>query len=207
MKKIISTFIVIAMFCMLFCVSAQAEEITGTPEETTVKENTEALTENAIEIITNSTFISTLATIFTGVGAVIVFIARFAKSIRISIKDKADSKTMVDTINKGIGEIDDKFKSTINELNAKLENVEKALENEKDNSKQLSIILSSFILHTNIGNSAKAEILKYINGLKEYSGTTIEIIDSLENAIKIAESEEEKIETPALDQVCAISLE
>ena len=39
------------------------------------------------------------------------------------------------------------------------------------------------------------------------NGTAVEIIEGIEEAIAQAEKEEEKIETPALDRVCAISLE
>lgn len=222
MKKLFLTLFIVALFCSLFCGSTYAstvdkvgdaqgteivEETDTNTEPSTVEDNASELVQNAIDIITNSTFISTLATVLTGISAIVIFFVRGINSIKSLIHSKADAQTVTETVNQGVKDIADNFSLTVKELNAKLETVEKALESEKDNSKQLAVILSTFILHTKIGTSAKAEILKYINGLKDYTGSATEIIEELEEAIEQAEKEEEKIETPALDKVCAISLE
>jgi hypothetical protein len=212
------------LVCCFFCCPAFAQDVTEngdlaneeitetvqtdvTTNETTVEDNAKEIVQNAIDIITNSAFLSTLATVLTGCCAIIVFLVKSINSIKSLIHSKADAKTMVETVNNGVKEISDNFVKTVRELNTKLDMVEQALENEKANAKQLSVILSTFILHTKLGTSAKAEILKYIEGLKEYNGTAVEIIEGIEEAIAKAEAEEEKIETPALEQVCAIALE
>jgi hypothetical protein len=48
--------------------------------------------------------------------------------------------------------------------------------------------------------------MKMLNGYKEYSGTLTEIIEQVEESIALAEKEEEKVETPALNEAIALSL-
>jgi hypothetical protein len=187
--------------------ASYAESAEAASNEATVEDNANKIVESAIEVLTNTAFLSTLATIGTGALTIIIFVIKSVNSIKSLIGTKADAKTMTEILGKGVKELSDNFSLSVKELNHKLENVEKALENEKDNSKQLQVILSTFILHTKLGTSAKAEILKYIEGLKEYNGSAVEIIECIEGAIAKAEAEEEKAETPALDKVCAIALE
>lgn len=215
MKKLFITLVLVAVVCSLFCLCAYATDIESEtiPETTTepsnVEENTQALVDVAIDVITNSTFISTLITVLTGVGGIVIFFIRGFNSIKSVINKKVDVKTLNETANKIVVDMAETFEKTSKDLNKSIEILQGELATEKENAKQLSVLLSTFILHSKIGTSAKAEMLKYINGLKEYNGTAVEIIEGIEEAIAQAEKEEEKIETPALDRVinAAISLE
>lgn len=213
MKKLFITLVLVAVVCSLFCMCSYATDVEPetipetTEEPSTVEENTQALVDNAIDIITNSAFISTLITVLTGVGGIVIFFIRGFNSIKAMVNKKVDAKTLNETANKIVVDMAGTFEKTSKDLNKSIEALQNELATEKDNAKQLAVLLSTFILHSKIGTSAKAEMLKYINGLKEYNGTTVEIIEGIEEAIAQAEKEEEKIETPALDRVCAISLE
>ena len=226
MKKFLLSIATVLLFGFCFCLFACAEDVqpsedavigedsTETTEEVTeettetkvVKENTSELVEKVIAIATSSTFWTTAASIITGIVTVLVIFITNINKIKASIKDKADNTTVRNVITGGVTEIGNSIAVNNAIIVENLKKLEKELEIEKANSKQMSVILATYILHSKIGTSAKAEIIKMINGYKEYSGTMTEIIEQVEDAIKTAEKEEYKVETPALDEVISLSI-
>ena len=233
MKKFLLSIATVLLFGFCFCLFACAEDVqpsedivigediaettdevteetTETTDETTstqvVKENTSELVDKVIAIATSSTFWTTAASIITGIVTVLVVFITNINKIKASIKNKADNETVRNVITGGVTEIGNSIAVNNAVIVENLKKVEKELENEKNNSKQMAVILATYILHSKIGTSAKAEIMKMFNGYKEYTGTMNEILEQVEDAIKTAEKEEEKVETPALDEIISLSL-
>ena len=223
MKKFLLSIATVLLFCLCFTMFASAteqietekQEASGTITETTTTETTESstpeenaseLVEYAINLATSSAFWTTVGGVLTALTGGVVFIVKIFNSLKTLIKSKADTKTVVSAIQDGNKQLEEKLYETITTLNDNLQNVKAELEIEKENSKQLSVMLTSYILNTKIGTSAKGEIMKMATGLKAYTGTAIEMIEQLNEAIETAKAEEEKIDTPALDEVMSLSL-
>ena len=224
-KLLLSIFtVIIFSFCLIFSVSATETEAQEdidtiidtetssdvsteeTTEPSTPEENTKEIVDYAINVLTSSSFWTALATVLAGTVTMVVLMVRSFSGIKTLIKGKADAKTIRTEIQGGVTEIGNQFTFTIAELKDELSVVKTELENEKFNSKQLAVMLATFILHSKIGTSAKGEIMKIFNGIKEYTGTAQEVVNQIEDAIAIAEKEAEKEETPALDEVISLSL-
>lgn len=213
MKKLLLSISTVILFCFLFCTFAcateTAEEITQietTEDPATVEENASQVIDYLIAVITNPSFWAATASIVTGAIPVIVIVVRNLNNVTKLINGKADAKTINNAIESGVTEIGNQFTVATATLNERVNKMEKALENENENLKQVIVMLSTFILHSKIGTSAKAEIMKMMQGYKEYTGTINEIIDQVQDAIALAEKEEEKVETPALDEVISLSI-
>ena len=221
MKKFLLSIATVLLFCLCFTMFASASDTlqegqgdittstdaaTETIEPSTPKENASELVEYAINLATSSAFWTTVAGVLSALTGGIVFMVRSFNSVKTLVKSKADAKTIKDEISKGIGELTAKYEETVVALNSNIQELKKELEVEKDNSKQLTVMLTSYILNTKIGTSAKGEIMKMASGIKQYTGTAIEMIEKLNNAIETAKKEEEKIDTPALDEVMSLSL-
>lgn len=221
MKKFLLSIATVLLFCLCFTMFASASDTlqegqgdittstdaaTETTEPSTPKENASELVEYAINLATSSAFWTTVAGVLSALTGGIVFMVRSFNSVKTLVKSKADAKTIKEEINKGIGELTSKYEETVVALNSNIQELKKELEVEKDNSKQLTVMLTSYILNTKIGTSAKGEIMKMASGIKQYTGTAVEMIEKLNNAIETAKKEEEKIDTPALDEVMSLSL-
>lgn len=221
MKKFLLSIATVLLFCLCFTMFASASDtlqegqgdittstdvVTETTEPSTPKENASELVEYAINLATSSAFWTTVAGVLSALTGGIVFMVRSFNSVKALVKSKADAKTIKDEISKGIGELTAKYEETVVALNSNIQELKKELEIEKDNSKQLTVMLTSYILNTKIGTSAKGEIMKMASGIKQYTGTAVEMIEKLNNAIETAKKEEEKIDTPALDEVMSLSL-
>lgn len=232
MKKIFITIstALFFTFCLIFCVGATealptgAEETienveasteapteaptqdTETKAPATVEENSKEIADYVITVVTSSSFWATAASVLSGVVTIVILIVRNFNNTTRLIKGKADATTINNAIASGVTEIGNQFTVTSASLSQDIKRLTAELEAEKTNSKQLAVILSTFILHSKIGTSAKAEIMKMLNGYKEYSGTLTEIIEQVEESIALAEKEEEKVETPALNEAIALSL-
>lgn len=229
-KLLLSIFtVIIFSFCLIFSVSAtegEAQETIDSAVETetavdteipsdeatdeaiepaTPEDNTKEVVDYVINVLTSSSFWTALATVLAGVVTMVILMVKSFSGIKALIKGKADAKTINSAITSGVTEIGNQFTFTIAEIKDQMRVMEKELQLEKDNSKQLAVMLITYIMHTKIGTSAKAEIMKAFNGIKEYTGTAQDVVTQIENAIAIAEKEEVKEETPALDEV-ALSL-
>lgn len=221
MKKFLLSIATVLLFCLCFTMFASASDTfqegqgdittntdatTETIEPSTPEENASELVEYAINLATSSAFWTTVGGVLTALAGGVVFIVKIFNSLKTLIKSKADTKTVVSAIQDGNKQLEEKLYETITTLNNNLQNVKAELEIEKENSKQLSVMLTSYILNTKIGTSAKGEIMKMATGLKAYTGTAVEMIEQLNEAIETAKAEEEKIDTPALDEVMSLSL-
>lgn len=226
MKRLFISLLTIVLFTFCLGVFASATEATETPEATietpstesatesttestapsTVEENSKEVVDYVIAVVTSSSFWATAASVLGGVVSIVILIVRNFNNTTRLIKGKASATEINNAIASGVTEIGNQFTVTGAALSERMDKLEKNVETENANLKQVIVMLSTFILHSKIGTSAKAEIMKMMQGYKEYSGTVTEIIDQVQEAIAIAEKEEEKVETPALNEVISLSL-
>lgn len=222
MKKLLISLLTVIVFSFCLGIFASATEATETPEQTietpstesttesatpsTVEENSKEVVDYVIAVVTSSSFWATAASVLGGVVSIVILIVRNFNNTTRLIKGKASATEINNAIASGVTEIGNQFTVTGAALSERMDKLEKNVETENANLKQVIVMLSTFILHSKIGTSAKAEIMKMMQGYKEYSGTVTEIIDQVQEAIAIAEKEEEKVETPALNEVISLSL-
>ena len=201
MKKLLTFALVIALvFALSLC--ANAEEIT---EPTDINDSvtvTEAEEKGIIDTIMNSTVWASITIFVTMASSVIVFVSKKLRGIATLIKSKADNKTILDGFN-------DAITDTMAEIKAKLAETEQRLAETQESEKTLLAILSMYIMNDSKYNTnAKAEIMKYITGIKGFSGTIAEICEEATEAIERANEAEVKEPTPALDAITStISLD
>lgn len=197
MKKLLTFALVIALvFALAFSVNATELE---TPEETpdindsvTVSETEE---KGIIDTIMNSTVWGSIFAFVTMAGGVLIFVSKKFGGIATLIKSKADTKTILDGVN---GAITD----TMTEIKTKISQTEEQLAQAQEDNKTLLAILSMYIMNdTRYNANAKAEIMKYITGIKAVSGTVAEICAEVTKDIEKSKEGEIKEETPALDTI------
>ena len=172
--------------------SPSTEETEGTANPTDTE--AEAFYSGWIDKITNSTlWISIGSYVLAAIGVLALVRNKFGAIIEL-VRSKADGAAITEAI-KGAGtEISAAFK---NELDA----VKKKLDESEDNEKKLMTILTLFVTNAKMNPNAKAEIMKYLSGVKEYAGTVEEIVENANRAIEAADAAEEKAPTPALDRL------
>jgi len=204
MKKILATlFVVLLIFTLGICVFASEETSAPMPETSTetADPNEHAVTDESkfdklLEGLTNSTFWTTMGMILT---AVVACIATFRKNfgfITDLISKKADEKTISAALKSTSTEISETFNKKLNEVITKLSETE-------NNEKTLITILTIFITNANINPNAKAEIMNYLTGIKDFSGKVTDIVEDATRIIEEADAAEEKVYTPALDSIIA----
>lgn len=204
MKKIIATLLVVLLMLTLgICVFASDESPEAIPEVTaeTAAPNEPSVADESkfdklLEGLTNSTFWTTVGMILT---AIIACIATFRKNfgfITDLISKKADEKTISAALKSTSTELSETFNTKLNEVTAKLSETDK-------NEKILTTILTIFITNANINPNARAEIMNYLAGIRDFSGKVTDIVEDATRIIEEANAAEEKILTPALDSIIA----
>lgn len=194
MKKIIALVITIIAILTFTC-SVYAEEITETApdinEQITVTEEEE---KGIIDTLMNSTVWASIGSYVAMALSVIIVIYKKFGGVSDLIKSKADNATVLSgvksVVNDAFSEVQKQLAETKNKLAAT-----------EENEKKLATILSLYIMNAKINSNAKAEIMQYVNGIKDINGSISEICDTVAKAIEEADKAEEKIETPALDAV------
>lgn len=204
MKKIFVTlFVVLLIFTLGVSVLASDESPETLPDTSVEGEpmiepsvTDESKFDKLLEGLTNSTFWTTIGMILT---AVIACVATFRKNfgfIAELISKKADEKTISAALKSTSTEITDTFIQKLNEVTTKLVETDK-------NEKILTTVLTIFITNANINPNAKAEIMNYLAGIKDFSGKITDIVEDATKKISEANASEEKIQTPALDSILA----
>ena len=196
MKKLLTFALVIALvFALAFSVHATELE---TPEETpdindsvTVSETEE---KGIIDTIMNSTVWASIGSFVLMAGGVLIYVSKKFGGLIALVRNKADDTTIKAYITES--------KSNFNELSEKIANSEKTDAETQDAIKNIMAILSMYIMNDSKYNAnAKAEIMKYITGIKEFTGTVAEICEKATEEITKANEAEIKEETPALDSI------
>ena len=175
-------------------VPTSTEETEGTTNPVGTEEEAEAFYSGWIDKITNSTlWISIGSYVLAALGVLALVRNKFGVIIEM-VRSKADGAVIREAIKSAGTEISTAFK---NELDA----VNKKLDESEDNEKKLMTILTLFVTNAKMNPNAKAEIMKYLSGVKEYAGTVEEIVENATRAIEAADAAEEKAPTPALDRL------
>lgn len=180
MKKFLG---IIALFSAIFCVftfGVSAEEVA---EASAVKE--------WIDGITNSALWASIGSVLLTAVGVIALLKKKLGGIAELIKGKADTVTIVNATANAYAEIAGKVDK---ELLPELEALRKE-------NKQLLDIFSVFVANVRMNDAAKSEILQIIAGVKEYKGSTAEIVEKVTAKIEEKKATEPKEETPALDAI------
>ena len=138
------------------------------------------------------TVIGVVLSIFTCVG---IFVKKFGSVIAL-IKNKADSAQVASALKNASSEV-------IDAVQAKYDQITSQLKQSQENEKLLITVISIFMANVKINPSAKAEILKYLAGIKDCAGEAIDIVEEATAAIEkaTAAAEEEAPATPVLDKI------
>jgi hypothetical protein len=201
MKRIIA-FVIATLAILTLTLYVGASEITTT--ETTTEEAfdvnkdvtvTAEEEKGIIDTIMNSTVWASIASFLVMASGVVVVICKKFGSITTLIKGKADTATILNGVEKAIGE-------SYAEIKNQLESTQKDLAETKEDNKKLTAIICMYIANdTRYNPTAKAEIMKYTSGIKQMAGTVEEICNTAQRAIAEAEASEVKESTPALDAI------
>lgn len=196
MKRIFALIIAIIAI-LVFTYSVCAEELTtDTPDINEVITVTEEEEQGIIDMIMNSTAWGSIASFFIMAGGIVIFVYKKFGSVIALIKGgKADTNTVLNSMK---GAIDASFA----EVQKQLDEARNRAETSEENNKKLTALLCMYIANdTRYNPTAKAEIMKYTSGIKSFTGTITEICDEAQKAIKEAEANEPKQDTPALDAI------
>lgn len=190
MKRI--TMIIIATVLLItlggVCVFAEATDVEASNFE------------SMLEKVTNSTFWTTTGTVLAAVVGMLAMLKKHFGTISTLIAGKADTKAINEALKKATTEISSEFIGRISELEAKL--------SEADNDeKKLMAMFTIFVSNANINSNAKAEIMKYLTGIKDISGRVVDVVETANKIITEANAAEEKLPTPALDTIISEELE
>lgn len=192
MKKFISRFLVLTLCAMLGIGVFATEPEPSLPLDTTITD--ESSFDDLIEGVTNSTFWTTTGTVIIAVIGCVATVIKKVGGISELVAKKADTKTVNDYLKRTSTELSEIF-------NARIDNVESRLNDTDSNEKILITILTIFMTNANINPNAKAEIMKYLSGIKDVNASVSEMVDTANKIIQEANEAEVKEPTPALDSI------
>lgn len=192
MKKFISRFLVLTLCAMLGIGVFATEPEPSLPLDTAITD--ESSFDDLIEGVTNSTFWTTTGTVIIAVIGCVATVIKKVGGISELVAKKADTKTVNDYLKRTSTELSEVF-------NARIDNVESRLKDTDSNEKILITILTIFMTNANINPNAKAEIMKYLSGIKDVNASVSEMVDTANKIIQEANEAEVKEPTPALDSI------
>lgn len=213
MKKILACTLAIFFIAMIaVCFQVYAEEPVVTTPETSNEgvqsgdnaiggivtyQNGENATSGNIGLDTEAwgmtvTVIGVVLSIFTCIG---IFVKKFGAVIAL-IKNKADSAQVASALKNASSDVIDAVQSKYDQITAQLKQSQK-------NEKLLITVISIFMANVKINPNAKAEILKYLAGIKDCAGEVIDIVEEATEAIEKATEADEAAapETPVIDKI------
>jgi hypothetical protein len=207
MKKILSLTLVFLIIFMIgaIAVFADGELATDINSEAlgdsisagstpTVEVQDNSKFDKMLEGITNSTFWTTMGTVLAAVVGMLAMFKKHFGNISTLISGKADTKAVNSALKDASAEISKDFCDKLDKLEAKLA--------EADNDeKKLMAMFTIFAANANINPNAKAEIMKYLTGIKDISGKVIDVVETANKIIAEANAAEEQLPTPALDAI------
>jgi hypothetical protein len=192
MKKFIARFLVLTLCALLGIGVFATEPEPSLPLDTTITD--ESSFDDLIEGVTNSTFWTTTGTVIIAVIGCVATVIKKVGGISELVAKKADTKTVNDYLKRTSTELSEVF-------NARIDNVESRLNDTDSNEKILITILTIFMTNANINPNAKAEIMKYLAGIKDVNASVSEMVDTANKIIQEANEAEVKEPTPALDSI------
>lgn len=199
MKKIL-TFTLALIFMFAFALTICADEVVTDEPVTVAPDINEEITvteeeqKGIIDTLMNSTVWVSIGTYVSLALGILVFIHKKFGSVVAMIKSKADAQTVVNGVNGAL-------KETFAEIEKQLKETQIKLATTEENEKKLTTILCMYIMNDKFNPNAKAEIMKYITGIKEFTGTVAEICEEASQEIARLDEADIKEETPALDQI------
>ena len=200
MKKFIVRFLVLTL-CAMLGIGVFAAEPEPTLDLSTGDVNAITITDESdfdamIDGIMNSTLWTTIGTVAVAVIACVATFRKYFGFITDLISKKADEKTINNALKQASTEMSEVF-------NQKLADIDVRLKDTDSNEKILTTILTIFMTNANINPNAKAEIMKYLTGIKDMNASVAEIVETANQIIKEANEAEVKEPTPALDSIVA----
>lgn len=202
MKKLYARFIILVL-CALLGVGVYATDNTTTvPPDTTIEVSTDTeivVTDDSsfdefLDGLMNSTFWTTTGMVAAAVIACVATFRKYFGFISDLISKKADEKAISAALKEATENMTKAF-------NSKLSDIEGRLTDTDSNEKIITTILTIFMTNANINPNAKAEIMKYLTGIKDISGRVEEIVETANKIIEEANAAEVKAPTPALDSI------
>lgn len=160
------------------------------PEDENAADNKTDLDTEAWGMIV--TVIGVVLSIFTCVG---IFVKKFGSVIAL-LKNNASSAQVASALKNASSDVIDAVQQKYDQITAQLKQ-------SQENEKLLITVISIFMANVKINPSAKAEILKYLAGIKDCAGDVIDIVDAATAEIEkaTAAAEQEAPETPALNKI------
>lgn len=211
MKKIIRIFIVAVVVSFALCIPSFAIEDGATEVATESTEMPDSMTtedaenywEGFIETFTNSSIWAMIATgLVTLLGSTGIVKSGLKKIVGLVV-DKADNATIKAEFKKLEDELKKEYNSQYGDIAERLKGYEESIKTTADNEQTLYAVLGLFMTNCKIPESAKAEILALLTGIKKYSGDIGEIVAKAQAVID--KTKEEKIAdappTPELDKL------
>lgn len=194
MKKLIAKFLILMLCAMLGVGVFATDPTTVPPPDTSVVVTDSTNFDALLEGLTNSTFWTTTGTVLLSVIGMLAMFKKHFGNISTLISGKAETSEINKALKGATKEMSEEFCKKISELEAKLA--------EADNDeKKLMAMFTIFVSNANINPNAKAEIMKYLTGIKDISGKIVDVVETANKMIKEANAVEEKIPTPALNSI------
>ena len=201
MKKLYARFIILVL-CAILGVGVYATDPTTVPPDTTIEVSTDTeivVTDDSsfdefLDGLMNSTFWTTTGMVAAAVIACVATFRKYFGFISDLISKKADEKAISAALKEATENMTKAF-------NSKLSDIEGRLTDTDSNEKIITTILTIFMTNANINPNAKAEIMKYLTGIKDISGRVEEIVETANKIIEEANAAEVKAPTPALDSI------
>lgn len=100
-----------------------------------------------------------------------------------------------------VNEVKEAMHAEYGELTKIMQLYQEELKNREENEHTIYAMLTLFMTHCKLPDTAKAEILDFATGVKKYSGNVSEIVAKVEAAIQTDLEQMEIPETPVLDEI------
>ena len=100
-----------------------------------------------------------------------------------------------------VNEVKEAMHSEYGELTKIMQLYQEELKNREENEHTIYAMLTLFMTHCKLPDTAKEEILDFATGVKKYSGNVSEIVEKVEAAIQKDLEQIEIPETPVLDEI------
>lgn len=220
MKKIFTLIMVLTLILAVFTVPAlaadESPEILSTEgegsagveldgEQTENPESAEKFYSAWLDKLTDSTMWVNLATTLAGLVGVIVFVKSKFDGIRGNLgqvlKGQMSAAEVKTIIKDCVGGAIEAYRVEADAMHAA------QMKRAEEERTTIISVLAIFITNAKINAHAKSEIMKLLTSAEGAVGTVEEIVKAATEAIEEATLAEEKVETPALDELAAAPAE
>lgn len=211
MKKLFISLLIIALCLSIFAVvafaddSATVESTSTSTEEAEISSQTDGndFYDRVIAFVGDGAFWAKFLAILFGILALLIVIRSNLSKIKgviDSVVTLIKGKATREETEAAITACKDELNKNYVEQKEKLEEQYAELASRND---QLTAVLSLIALQMIRNPNARTQIMGLLADAKKHSGDVAEIVETVETEIAIADAAEEKINTPALDEVVA----